>query len=112
LTPYGGFQSKPGHAAPDSLQIAVQRPTVDSGARSTSDQLKIARGEAFPLVDRPMGGPPQCEEPPITPSGRQDLNLRPLDPQSSALPSCATSRPPPAGARSAYRIANPPRPAG
>ena len=25
-------------------------------------------------------------------SGRQDLNLRPLDPQSSALPSCATSR--------------------
>src|SRR4051812_17695330 len=26
------------------------------------------------------------------PSGRQDLNLRPLDPQSSALPSCATSR--------------------
>ena len=29
------------------------------------------------------------------PSGRQDLNLRPLDPQSSALPSCATSRPPP-----------------
>ncbi len=26
------------------------------------------------------------------PSGRQDLNLRPLDPQSSALPNCATSR--------------------
>ena len=25
-------------------------------------------------------------------SGRQDLNLRPLDPQSSALPNCATSR--------------------
>ena len=25
-------------------------------------------------------------------SGRQDLNLRPLDPQSSALPSCATAR--------------------
>src|SRR4051812_32260704 len=29
----------------------------------------------------------------LRPSGRQDLNLRPLDPQSSALPSCATSRP-------------------
>jgi hypothetical protein len=28
-------------------------------------------------------------------SGRQDSNLRPLDPQSSALPSCATSRPRP-----------------
>src|SRR5947209_5790096 len=26
------------------------------------------------------------------PSGRQDLNLRPPDPQSGALPSCATSR--------------------
>ena len=25
-------------------------------------------------------------------SEREDLNLRPLDPQSSALPSCATSR--------------------
>ena len=25
-------------------------------------------------------------------SGRQDLNLRPLDPQSSALPGCATPR--------------------
>ena len=33
------------------------------------------------------------------PSGRQDLNLRPLDPQSSALPSCATSRPRPRRAR-------------
>src|SRR3954471_18499310 len=31
----------------------------------------------------------------LRPSGRQDLNLRPLDPQSSALPSCATSRPRP-----------------
>ena len=26
-------------------------------------------------------------------SGRQDLNLRPLHPQRSALPDCATSRP-------------------
>ena len=34
-------------------------------------------------------------------SGRRDLNPRPLDPQSSALPSCATSRPClPAGLRS------------
>ncbi len=43
-------------------------------------------------------------------SGRQDLNLRPLDPQSSALPSCATSRcpsdlgfPPALRAREQYR---------
>ena len=38
------------------------------------------------------------------------MNLRPLDPQSSALPSCATAR----GARSAYRggIRPPPAPPG
>ena len=28
-----------------------------------------------------MGGSPAEEEPPIAPSGRQDLNLRPLDPR-------------------------------
>jgi hypothetical protein len=28
----------------------------------------------------------------LPPSGRPDLNRRPLDPQSSALPNCATSR--------------------
>jgi hypothetical protein len=39
------------------------------------------------------GGAPADITPPIDLSGRQDLNLRPLDPQSSALPSCATSRP-------------------
>src|SRR6266511_6426821 len=38
-------------------------------------------------------------------SGRRDLNPRPLDPQSSALPSCATSRCPTAG--TAERNASP-----
>ena len=43
----------------------------------------------------PTGRPSQREQTDLQkqPSGRQDLNLRPLDPQSSALPSCATSRP-------------------
>jgi hypothetical protein len=49
----------------------------------------------FPQVDMGIGGGHDKQPPPIRPSGRQDLNLRPLDPQSSALPSCATSRPPP-----------------
>ncbi len=40
------------------------------------------------------GDPHRCGNRPLQPSGRQDLNLRPLDPQSSALPSCATSRHP------------------
>ena len=41
-----------------------------------------------------QGGIPSHGIPPCRLSGRQDLNLRPLDPQSSALPNCATSRPP------------------
>jgi hypothetical protein len=49
-----------------------KRPTEDRQQR------------AFPLVDRLMGGPLPCREPPIAPSGRQDLNLRPLDPQFGA----------------------------
>jgi len=32
--------------------------------------------------------------PAVLPSGWRDLNPRPLDPQSSALPNCATARPP------------------
>ncbi len=39
-----------------------------------------------------VGQDPDAGRWPVCPSGRQDLNLRPLDPQSSALPSCATSR--------------------
>ena len=42
-------------------------------------------------------GPERNPEPLLTWtfwSGRPDLNRRPLDPQSSALPNCATSRPP------------------
>jgi hypothetical protein len=35
----------------------------------------------FPQAETLMGGSFIAKEPPITPSGRQDLNLRPLDPQ-------------------------------
>src|SRR5664279_3484804 len=53
----------------------------------------IGVGDAFPLVRTPMSVFSVVLTPPTSPSGRQDLNLRPLDPQSSALPNCATSRP-------------------
>ena len=49
-------------------------------------------GPARAAADR-ISGRCTCSMP-VTLSGRQDLNLRPLDPQSSALPSCATSRHP------------------
>jgi hypothetical protein len=44
--------------------------------------------------------------PAISLSGRRDLNPRPLDPQSSALPSCATSRCWRAMHDSRYRLAH------
>ena len=44
------------------------------------------RGASFAKRKAPL------PEPCFTWSGGQDLNLRPLDPQSSALPNCATTR--------------------
>jgi hypothetical protein len=64
----------------------------------TPDPPKAVSPNPHPWV-RAM--PMSCD---ITLSGRQDLNLRPLDPQSSALPSCATSRLGPSRGRNrAYR---------
>ena len=37
---------------------------------------------AFPLVERETGGSPVERNRPFRPSGRQDLNLRPRDPQA------------------------------
>jgi hypothetical protein len=42
--------------------------------------------------DKKGPGPKVVPRPFEKSSGRRDLNPRPLDPQSSALPSCATSR--------------------
>jgi hypothetical protein len=39
----------------------------------------------FPQVETAMAGSLMVREPPISPSGRQDLNLRPLDPLSAGL---------------------------
>ena len=54
------------------------------------------RRSGRPAPDMAEGRSRTSPEPALTcdchQSGRQDLNLRPLDPQSSALPSCATSR--------------------
>ena len=66
-------------------------------------QVRRRSPGAFPQVDSEKGGPSVRKNRPSRPSGRQDLNLRPLDPQSSALPSCATSRPPLAGHVEPYR---------
>ena len=77
-----------------------------SGDRSREDQTVGGRSHESrePNLARAVFGdvvhkaryrqPDYSPVPPYTrtPSGRQDLNLRPLDPQSSALPSCATSR--------------------
>jgi hypothetical protein len=41
-------------------------------------------GATFPQVDMGRGGGRDKQPPPIRPSGRQDLNLRPLDPQITA----------------------------
>jgi hypothetical protein len=45
----------------------------------------FSRAEHPPLVSNPLSLG-------ILVSGWRDLNSRPLDPQSSALPSCATAR--------------------
>jgi hypothetical protein len=57
--------------------------------RSKQDQLKIAYAACIRTARRKSGGTPRRECRPIWPSGRQDLNLRPLDPQAG-LRSCAT----------------------
>ena len=76
---------------------------VPRGDRRVAQPVQLASAEG--LVDgrtrQPKAGDGSYEKGPrrlppaktLRPSGRQDLNLRPLDPQSSALPSCATSRP-------------------
>ncbi len=58
------------------------------------DRVKLAHGLAHHLAlgIRPQAHAIKCYVAWACESGRQDLNLRPLDPQSSALPGCATSR--------------------
>jgi hypothetical protein len=76
---------RPHFAADDAvLQICSSRPCTDDGdARRQDHQARDTRSstQPFPQVEMLMGGFPDEREPPIMPSGRQDLNLRPLDPQ-------------------------------
>ena len=65
----------------ESVVIALI-PTDDQRSRDFGeDRLEL----------EPVGGLNESEK--EFWSGREDLNLRPLDPQSSALPDCATPRP-------------------
>ncbi len=90
----GGLPCRPG-----VRRGAAWRPARGTGAACGEDVL-TGRGGPRPAPSRPpktIKGPFQISlKRPLTcdsfESGRQDLNLRPLDPQSSALPSCATSR--------------------
>jgi hypothetical protein len=81
------------------LQFRSRTSTSVDTSRSKDDRDPGRRRSlligVFAARTRNEGGTPCYRVPPSRPSGRQDLNLRPLDPQSSALPSCATSRPPP-----------------
>ncbi len=62
---------------------AVRRITADEPARRRTSSSAPDEGRASDRVIFQAG----CEK-----SGRQDLNLRPLGPQPSALPDCATPR--------------------
>jgi hypothetical protein len=69
LTPFRG----PETGAPDLLQTRSQPSYVDT---TKIDQRSLASN-----VDAGQGDTPAVGVPPCNPSGRQDLNLRPLDPQ-------------------------------
>ena len=70
LTPFRG----PETGAPDLLQTRSQPSYVDT---TKIDQRSLASN-----VDAGQGDTPAVGVPPCNPSGRQDLNLRPLDPQN------------------------------
>jgi hypothetical protein len=68
---------------------------------------------AFPQVEMAMGGSLVSREPPISPSGRQDLNLRPLDPQyGRAIPLTCGNAESAAQASAARRTSSASTPAG
>ena len=94
---------RPRRRAPDlrrrESRVVGRRPAGDRPGYAPV-QLASAGASWTAVCRRPKAGQDSYEKGPrrlspaktLRPSGRQDLNLRPLDPQSSALPSCATSR--------------------
>ncbi|GAA2282364.1 hypothetical protein GCM10010149_28800 [Nonomuraea roseoviolacea subsp. roseoviolacea] len=96
---HGSLSTTQRYLHPDARSIAAAGAALSShlstGWSPNGPQLKIAREPMItPATTRKTGLPGLSPRPTglVSPSGRQDLNLRPLDPQSSALPSCATSR--------------------
>jgi hypothetical protein len=89
------------------------RPDTSAGPRSvpSSRRCRSCRAAAqraardlsgsFQQVEMLMGGP-RRREPPIMPSGRQDVNLRPLDPRSAGSAPAPTTLLP-RGGRTALR---------
>ncbi len=87
-TPGASARSCTGNCPPTSRREQKNQPRPgrcgpETTVRPPADTTTERAGTRFPKY--PLSQPTSL-------SGRQDLNLRPLDPQSSALPSCATSR--------------------
>lgn len=81
-----------------STQMSIARPPRQSGRRDSNPRPRASNARSLPLTYFLVNVP--GFEPGIgllgtsvlLPSERPDLNRRPLDPQSSALPCCATFR--------------------
>ena len=76
------------HRAVPGPEPAIRPRPASGGRRQMPQRLQIVRvwSKLRPVALRHVSAGIMIQ------SGRQDLNLRPLDPQSSALPSCATPR--------------------
>jgi hypothetical protein len=88
-----GLLAKP--AATCAPVLAAPRPAVTITRRGpVTGSVSQGRSSCCTLLLYKIEGghPRSCEMAPDLLSGRRDSNPRPLDPQSSALPSCATSR--------------------
>ena len=94
------FDQTPSRGPSDSfVYYATRTANVVVVIETMHGSLRYVLGQAMERTGRPMNAPKnatmsrntchRCRGT-STPSGRQDLNL--IDPQSSALPSCATSR--------------------
>ena len=104
----GSGWSVPVHPGPGSRAGEAALPSVVVRRRSAQSATTVGSRMGPQPSARPVE---QCRNMTLTcgyVSGRRDLNPRPLDPQSSALPNCATSRSRRApGATAAHRVPDP-----
>src|SRR5262245_37849914 len=72
-------------SSPATRQIVTQHETMIENERRTASTSRERRAlkPSLSAGRNADGRLPRRREPPIVPSGRQDLNLRPLDPQGS-----------------------------